>query len=262
MLLAAVIATVIGGCAALLPEPTPTRTTETRVIGLYWVADTARGLRLFHEQTTVDARGDDVTQALTELLARRPADPDYQSLWPAGSTLRSARIEDGTVTVDLEPVQLNVGSEGEFLAIQQLLWTAAEADPAISGMRITIKGQSVESLAGHVDATGVFLLPPAYEVLAPIWVTSPAEGAVLPSGAVTVSGQARTFEANVVWELWRGNERLAQGSTTAGEAAPARAPWSVTLTIPDTGSYEVRAMEYSAKDGSLVAQDTRRFRVE
>jgi hypothetical protein len=50
---------------------------------------------------------------------------------------------------------------------------------------------------------------------------------------------------------------IQEGSTTAQEAAPAWKPWSVVIENLKPGTYEFFAMEYSAEDGSLVAQDTK-----
>lgn len=254
------LALVAGGCAALTPEPNPTPSVHTREVGVYWVADTARGPRLFHELVTLPDTADAATQALAYLTTHGPVDPDYTTLWPSGTEVRDVAISDGVAVVDLAPVRLNVGAEAEYLAIQQLLWTLTEADPSISGMRITVDGMAVESLAGHVDASGMFAKPPTYEVLAPVWISTPAHGAVV-GDEVEVRGFAGTFEANVVWELLRDGVRVDGGSTTAAAAAPAWAPWMVTLSGLEPGAYEIRAEEYSAKDGSLVVRDSKAFTV-
>ena len=115
----------------------------------------------------------------------------------------------------------------------------------------------VESIAGHVDATKPFTRGLTYEVLAPVWITSPEEGAQVSAKGFTLSGMASTFEANVAWKVFQNGKLVQQGSTLAAGAAPSWKPWSVAITGLTPGKYIFIAMEYSAKDGSLVAQDTK-----
>ena len=128
-------------------------------------------------------------------------------------------------------------------------------------MRLTVEGRPVESLAGHVDATQAFTLPPTYEVVSPIWLLQPVEGAQLPAGVLTMSGMACTFEANVAWSIRQGSSVVRSGSTTAAAACPDWSPWSVTIDGLAPGSYTAEAADYSAKDGSLIARDTKHFTI-
>ena len=68
---------------------------------------------------------------------------------------------------------------------------------------------------------------------------------------------ASTFEANVVWKVMKDGVLIQEGSTTALEAAPSWKPWSVVIESLKPGTYQFFAMEYSAENGSLVAQDTK-----
>lgn len=242
-------------------SPTATPGPDTVEVAFAFVMDTPLGFRITQERHPVPV-GDDLAEAALRALldeGLRPLDPDYVSLWAEADTrLISLTREGGTAVVDLAYGRLNVGSESEARALDQLLWTMAEADPSITAMRITVDGETVESLAGHVDATGVFELPPSYEVLAAIVIDDPLEGQER-TGPVTISGEACTFEANVAWELLRGGVVIDAGATTAAIACPDRSPWSVDLGPLEPGTYVFRAYESSAMDGSLVVEDTRTF---
>jgi hypothetical protein len=246
------------------PSPattSPTGATQEQALAIYWVGDTARGLRLFREfrRLTVEPGPTGaITAALTSLFEGRPDDPDYTSLWPSGTRLLAVRTEGEAATVDLSLPQPSWGSEAEQRAIDQLVWTVTAADNEIRDVRLLIDGSQVESLAGHVDASGAFQRDETFRVLAPIWITSPAEGDEVAQ-PLTIEGMASTFEANVVWEVLRGGTVVASGFTTAREAAPAWAPWSVTVPSLPAGEYVVRASESSAEDGSLVVEDTKRI---
>ena len=234
-------------------KPTP----ETMALAQYWVANTARGLRLYREFARLEVSPDPITAALRALVTSQPKDSDYMSLWPLGTKINGVSVSGDVATIDLTFDNLNVGAEGEILAIAQLVWTATAADPSVTKISLIVDGKKVESLAGHVDATVTFTRAPTYEVLAPVWITSPEEGVEMSAKGFTLSGLASTFEANVVWKVSQNGKLIQQGFTTSLGAAPAWEPWSVVITGLAPGVYQFAAMEFSAEDGSLVAQDTK-----
>lgn len=266
-------ALLLSGCSSKSPTPSPSPTismTPTpavtpsqsptaamRTLAQYWVADTARGFRLYREFVRIAPTPDPITASLRQLVSQKPVDSDYMSLWPADTRINSVVILNQVATVDLTFSKLNVGAEAESMAIAQLVWTATAADTSVKKVSLTVDGKKVESLAGHVDAMKPFTRGLTYEVLAPVWITSPAEGQVLKAEGFTLSGMSSTFEANVAWKVYKEGKLFKEGSTTAAEAAPAWKPWSVPITGLAPGRYLFIAMEYSAKDGSLVAQDTK-----
>lgn len=261
-------AALVAGCAGGTPSgqtsssvpASSTSAAAESAVALYWVADTAKGLRLFREFTRVPVGEDAITTALETLFSATPRDADYRNLWPADSKVNSVRIDGDVAVVDLAPGKLNVGAEAEARAIDQVVWTATAANPDIKQIKILINGREVESLAGHMDLTQPFTRGLTYEVLADIWILNPVEGQQVTSELV-VEGVATTFEANVVWRLFKDGKEVSSGFTTAGEAAPARAPWAFTLTDLIPGDYVISAVEFSAKDGSLVTEDTKAFTV-
>lgn len=239
------------------PTPTTSPTVSTKALAQYWVADTSRGFRLYREFVRVNPAPDAITAALRQLVSQKPIDSDYVSLWPLGTTINSVKVSGDSAIVDLTFPKLNLGSEAESLAIAQLVWTATAADTTVKRVSITVDGKKIESLAGHMDATKAFTRGLTYEVLAPIWITSPTENQSVAAKGFTLSGMASTFEANVVWKVMKDGVLIQEGSTTAQEAAPAWKPWSVVIENLKPGTYQFFAMEYSAEDGSLVAQDTK-----
>jgi len=265
------VALLLSGCSSA-PTPTPstsptsatptpsasaTPTTVMKAYAQYWVADTARGFRLYREFVRFEVTPDPITTALKALIAGSPKDSDYVSLWPKETKINSIVVAGDKATIDLTLGKMNVGSEAESLAIAQLVWTATAANTTVKRIQLTVDGKIVESIAGHVDATKPFKRGLTYEVLAPVWITSPEEGVQVSAQGFKLSGMASTFEANVAWKVFQNGKLVQQGSTTAAEAAPAWKPWSVAITGLTPGKYMFIAMEYSPKDGSLVAQDTK-----
>lgn len=236
-----------------------TPTAETRAFAQYWVADTSRGLRLYREFARIEVTPDPITAALRALVTGQPKDSDYMSLWPVGTGINSVAVSGNEATIDLTfgKLGVGVGAEGESFAIAQLVWTATAANPSVTKISLTVDGEKIESLGGHVDARKPFVRAPTYEVLAPIWITSLEEGAQTSAQGFTLGGLASTFEANVVWKVFQNGKLIRQGATTAKGSGPAWEPWSVAIGGLTPGEYQFAAMEFSAEDGSLVAQDTK-----
>ena len=271
-ILAASALILLAGCSSsAIPSPTSSTTStlsasstvtamptiKTKVYAQYWVADTSRGFRLYREYVRLKLMPDQITTALSALISGKPKDSDYVSLWPKQTKINSVVVAGDKATIDLTLGKMNVGADSESMAIAQLVWTATAADTKVKRIQLTVDGKIVESIAGYVDATKPFTRGLTNEVLAPVWITSPEEGAQVSAQGFKLSGMASTFEANVAWKVFQDGKLVQQGSTTAAEAAPAWKPWSVAITGLTPGKYMFIAMEYSPKDGSLVAQDTK-----
>jgi hypothetical protein len=155
---------------------------------------------------------------------------------------------------------LNVGAEAEQRAIDQIVWTLTALAPEVQSVAFTVNGESVESFAGHVDTTAQFERAVDYEVLNPIQISSFNEGAEL-TAPFTVSGEACTFEANVIWKLSQNGVVVKEGFTTATSGCPDRGDWSISFEDLEPGEYTIEALEYSAENGSLFAFDDKTFTI-
>ena len=78
---------------------------------------------------------------------------------------------------------------------------------------------------------------------------------------LNISGQACTFEANVVWKLTQNGVVIKEGFTTATSGCPDRGDWSISFKDLEPGEYKIQALEYSAEDGSLFAFDDKKFTI-
>lgn len=236
---------------------------NTNPIGVYFVSDTPHGFRLFSEERTFSVVDDIELQVISDLVSGKtlPLDPDYVNLWGGTNRVNSVSIAGSIATVDLGELSLNVGAEGEQRAIDQIVWTLTALVPDVKSVAFTVNGKTIESFAGHVDTTATFERAIDYEVLNPIQINSINQGAELTS-PVTISGQACTFEANVVWKLSQNGVALKDGFTTATSGCPDRGDWSISLGNLDPGTYTIQALEYSAEDGSLFAIDDKQFTIK
>jgi hypothetical protein len=231
-------------------------------VKLYYVSDTPRGLKLFSEEQISSDFYDLNLQVISDLVSGKvaPLDRDYVNLWGGTNTVNSVSVNGSVATVDLGEISLNIGAEGEQRAIDQIVWTLTGLAPEINSVAFTVNGKTVESFAGHVDTTAQFARAIDYEVLNPIQISSPREGAGLVA-PFTISGQACTFEANVVWKLLQDGKVVQESFTTATSGCPERGEWSISFENLEPGEYVIQALEYSAEDGSLFAKDDKKFTV-
>jgi hypothetical protein len=233
-------------------------------VNFFFVSDTPRGLKLFsEEQNYIVKDGDLALQIVSDLVSGDvvPFDPQYINLWGSGNAVNSIILNQSVATVDLGTLKLNVGAESEQRAIDQIVWTLTEFAPQITSVIFTVNGKAVESFAGHVDTTQAFKRAFAYETLSALQISSLNEGATLTS-PVTISGQACTFEANVIWELSHNGAVIDKGFTTATTGCPDRGDWSISFADLEPGDYMLSVLEYSAEDGSLFAKDDKNFTVK
>ena len=250
---------LLTGCA----QNTPEKLWEDGLpVKLYFVADTPRGLKLFSEERSYSSFDDMNLQVISDLVSGKvaPLDPDYTNLWGGTNTVNSVSVNGSVATVDLGAISLSVGAEAEQRAIDQVVWTLTSLAPEVKSVAFTVNGKIVESFAGHVDATTQFVRAIDYEVLNPIQISSLNEGAEL-TAPFTVAGQACTFEANVVWKLLKDDTIVKEGFTTASSGCPERGNWSISFDTLDAGQYTIQTLEYSAEDGSLFANDDKKFTV-
>jgi hypothetical protein len=232
----------------------------------YFTSETAQGFRLVREVHQVskvenDLGDDKGFNSLVMLVDGQlpPFDGDHRTLWNNGTKVNSVSVVEGIATVDLTLGRISLGAESEQRAIDQMVWTLIENDPAVTSVKFTIDGLVSESLAGHVDFSQVFTLAPSYEVLASVWIDLLDRSDV--SNPVSITGSACTFEANVAWELTKGGDVVSSGATTAATACPDRSNWSIDLGELAPGNYVLKVSDTSAEDGSLIFEDTKAFTV-
>lgn len=257
--------------ATTSPTPTPSAAPAhtPHEVAIYYVGKTPDPRQLLYREVVSrpwPAGNAVVTDAIQAMLTTPPADPDYTSYWPAGTNVRGVSLNAaGTAAVvDLSvPVETGGwgGADAAEISAWQLFYTVRAAAPKIDSVELRIDGKKVDSLWGKPIGNPM-TSPDAYSVgqyLAHVWITSPDEGATVPQ-TVQIKGEAIAFEATVSWEVRQGGRIVKQGSTMASIGAPEQGSWQVSVTLPP-GSYEIRAYEASAKDGSPTYVDTKQITV-
>jgi hypothetical protein len=235
---------------------------RTELLPVYYVGDTAAGPRLFKETHEVKGITDtSLRAAVQEVLSGRPHDPDYGVWAPPDGVVAGAFSDGSTLTIDLsEPLARPTGMDDETarIALQSLIWTAAEQQTG-SAMRFMVDGRPAPEVLG-IDTTSPIERASADSVLSTISIDGPIEGATVPT-RFQVTGRAATFEANVVWELKRGDQVVRNGFTTAQECCTL-SPYTFTVTATP-GDYTLVVHDTDESDGEGIgtSEDTKSITV-
>jgi hypothetical protein len=246
--------------SAQTSAPAPGTTTAVPV---YFVGGTSHGPRLFREFHQAPSGDHALDEAVQESVSGSADDADYGSPWPTGTTLQRAQLSAGVLSVDLSgPVTdrpKGMSAATARLALQQLVYTAQGVVQDRVPVTFLVDGQPAATVLGVPVARPV-AEEAADDVLAQVWVTSPADGTTVTS-PFTVEGVAAAFEANVQWELEQAGRVVQRGFATAAQCCT-MSPYSFTVDAPP-GSYTlvVHDEDPSGGEGPGPWQDTKELTV-
>jgi spore germination protein GerM len=91
----------------------------------------------------VDADENNASDALEALLEVGSPQDGLRNAVPLGTSVRSVRLDEATLTVDLTEQFRSVRGSDQLLACAQLVWTVTEY-PAVKQVRIAVAGQYIE----------------------------------------------------------------------------------------------------------------------
>jgi len=266
---AAVIAAVVGvtglpGSRPAVPGPA-SQDQSSSLAPVYFLGDTGVGPRLFREDRPGPSGDDATVHALQLAVTGAALDPDYRSVWPTGTRVTAVRAETDSVVVDLVGSGLQQRPAGVTpaaarMSVQQLVYTARPAPDSPFRVRFEVDGSPVGTLLG-VPVGSVAPAPPD-STLAPVSISSPAstgDPRVTVTSPVTVRGTASAVEANVQWELRRGDTVVEHGFTTARECCTL-SPYTFRLRVAP-GDYTLVVHDEDASGGGATSSDSKALRV-
>lgn len=201
--------------------------------------------------------------AVSEMLDGRTAyDGDYFSSWPASTKVRNVSVSGSTVTVDLSGASVNAyDPPTEKAALQQLIWTATGASTT-DGMKLLLDGRPVAKLWNLLPASGTLRRGAAVDVLAPVWVYDPQEGATVGPDGVTINVAGIVFEATMRVRVRDSSGKIVFDKTvTLSAGPPSQGTGSVRTPALKPGRYTVEGFFISAADSSIQAMDDHSFTV-
>jgi hypothetical protein len=189
----------------------------------------------------------------------------YVQPWSA-TQVKNVTVTPSLITIALSgPGANGLTAEQTRLAVQELVWTAqAAAGQGTIPVRFVVADGSTKLFGTYPTAQTYNRPAPElqYQVLAPIWVTSPVRDQVFPAGeTVVATGQSCAFEGTTQWQLKKGSSVVSSGVTTASSGCPTRGTWQVKLGVLAAGTYTFRMYEVSMKNGKVVAETSKPFSV-
>ncbi|WP_183099788.1 GerMN domain-containing protein [Nocardioides pelophilus] len=192
----------------------------TSAAGIYYVADTDSGPRLFREFQAIGTTTDPaerVLLALERLTADvGPRDPDYRTLWPADS-FAAVRVEDDRVIVELGTDAALQGSDGAGVGrygVQQAVYTAEAALGDALPVSFEWNGEPARQVLG-LRVGAVVERDRSYDVTAPVNITDPAEDLAVEDGTLRANGTMATYVTDVDWALLQGGQVVRDGRALA-----------------------------------------------
>ena len=126
-------------------------------VKLYFPNDAGDGLGSVKVNVPTD---DKYTAAVKELVAGTK-EPGLINIFPKGVTVRSVKVTGNLVTVDFSKELTHKfvgGSTGEQMLVSALVNTMTEF-PEIERVLITVEGERIETIAGHLDTSEPFTRP-------------------------------------------------------------------------------------------------------
>jgi Sporulation and spore germination len=148
-----------------LTQAVPINPGEPRVKAkLFWASGNGDGT-LLDSTVELPLSSDPVLrskQVLNTLLAG-PVDADLRTLPPDAVLLAFYLLPSGTAIADFSEALATAtpsGIQSEQLAVDSITRTLEANVPGVQRLKILIHGQEVETLAGHLDLTGTFLVNP------------------------------------------------------------------------------------------------------
>jgi Sporulation and spore germination len=206
-----------------LTQAVPINPGEPRVKAkLFWASGNGDGT-LLDSTVELPLSSDPVLrskQVLNTLLAG-PVDADLRTLPPDAVLLAFYLLPNGTAIADFSEALATAtpsGIQSEQLAVDSITRTLETNVPGVQRLKILIHGQEVETLAGHLDLTGTFLVNPKGVQVTPAFAAPVSEPATPPSTDKPAAAPATKPGSSV------GGGALTPGKETGKLAQPERKP--------------------------------------
>ena len=155
----------------VLSNPISTPTDVNVKAKIFWAAAGTNGVAPVEIDLPLSADPVQRSRQLIQALIASPPTADQRTL-PADATLLAFYLlPDGTAVADFSDAtasEMPSGILSEEAAVNSLVQTLAANVPGLRRLKILIHGQEVDTLAGHVDLTGLFDLVAAQPVAPPV----------------------------------------------------------------------------------------------
>jgi hypothetical protein len=180
-----------------LNQPTISTPTDARVQAQIFWASASSPTTLEASQVSLPLSADPAQRAkqlIVALITQAPS-PAQRTLPADCELLQFYLLPEGTAIADFSEalsMETPSGILSEQMAVDSIVRTLAENVSAVHQLKILIRGQETDTLAGHIDLTGYFPVvpsaPPAPATAAPV-SAAPAPTAATPAQATAAQPQ-------------------------------------------------------------------------
>ncbi|PWN01680.1 hypothetical protein DJ010_16705 [Nocardioides silvaticus] len=202
--------------ASAPPAPGPSEEPITRAAGVYFVAPTPTGPRLFREFQAVGQTADPAELALLALqrLSLGATDPDYETLWPADA-FASVIVEEDRIVVGLgsEEALEAPRSPAAYLGVQQAVYTAEAAIGKALPVSFERDGRPAREVLGLPVGAQV-RRDTSFSLLTPVNITDPGEELAVEEDTFVANGTMATYVRDVTWTLRQTDGAVVREGTT------------------------------------------------
>lgn len=236
----------------------PADRAATAAAGIYFVADTPTGPRLFREFQAVTPSADPEERVLVALERLTegigPRDPDYRTLWPAES-FESVRVEVDRVVVELATAATRQpgGDDVGVLGVQQAVYTAEAALGETLPVTFAVDGTVTRRVLG-TTVPALVQRDRSAGVTAPVNITDPTEGLAVDADSFVANGTMSSSVAEVSWSLRASGRVLLRGRATPIDVTGSDA--RATLGAPGWETQPIDVAGLPAGTYELVASVT------
>ena len=147
---------------AVVQPPVSTKTDVKQEAKLYWLtASVPHTLEPTDVEMKLSADPVERGKQLLTALINGPADSAKRTLPPQASLLEFYLLPEGVAVADFSSeltTDLPSGIRSEDFAVESIADTLAANIPGLRKLKILIDGQEAQTLAGHIDLTGYFVL--------------------------------------------------------------------------------------------------------
>lgn len=159
------------------PVTTPTDVKEKAQI--FWAAESGERLEPATVEIPLSADPVQRAQQVIRALIAAPPSEEQRTLPADAALLEFYLLPDGTAVADFSDTLARATPSGilsEQLVVDSIARTLEANVPGVERLKILINGQEVETLAGHTDLTGFFVLHPRAAPEKPALTQSGAPG--------------------------------------------------------------------------------------
>ena len=236
-------------------DPSPVEDTDedaNTVSFQVWFAD---GKKLAPAIATIEKTPRVGSASLDALIEGPGGAGTLTSAVPAGTTVNSLNIRNGTATVDLSSeFESGSGIPSMGMRLGQLTFTLTQF-PTVKRVVLEVEGERVEEFSKEGLVIERPLTRADFEDISPAIIVNRPLGESESDSPVTVSGTANVFEANVLIRIvGSDDEVLAETFTTATCGSGCRGKFSeaVEFDIEEPTEATIQVYEESAETGKPV----------